>query len=299
MRAVEAADYGDTLVEAAVANSLGVSASGRRTACSLSSSAIAGEGDGTQTGFGFDIGRTVSDLDLEAVATEAVERAVRLLGAAPIPTARLPVILSPHVTASFVGILGMPLSGDSLSKGRSFFANRVGEEVAASLVTLVDDPTDAGAYAASAYDGEGVPTRRNVLVEGGRLLRFAHNIETARRVGGGARTTGSAVRGYMSPPGVGFRNLHLEPGDLSLEALMAKAGDALFVQSVSGLHSGVNPISADFSAGVTGLRVRGGQWAEPVREVTVASTFASTSTRSRSRRPASFDEIAAFVRATT
>jgi PmbA protein len=103
------------------------------------------------------------------------------------------------------------------------------------------------------------------------LRGFLHNAYTARRAG--TRTTASAVRGFKSTPGVGPRALHLLPGTLSPEAIMASVPEALYVQSVSGLHSGTNPVSGDFSVGATGLMVRGGAFAEPVREITIASTL--------------------------
>jgi PmbA protein len=109
------------------------------------------------------------------------------------------------------------------------------------------------------------------LVVDGRLLGFLHNLYTARR--SGAVTTGSAVRGYASTPGVGARALHLRPGAKSPEAIMAAVPEALYVQSVSGLHSGTNPVSGDFSVGAEGLMVRAGEFAEPVRELTIASTL--------------------------
>ncbi len=103
------------------------------------------------------------------------------------------------------------------------------------------------------------------------LTGFLHNVYTGRRAGGG--TTGSAVRGFASTPGVGVRALRLEPGVLSPDEIIARLPDALYVQSVSGLHSGTNPISGDFSVGAEGLLIRDGAFAEPVREVTVASTL--------------------------
>src|SRR5262249_30215287 len=141
-----------------------------------------------------------------------------------------------------------------------------------AAVTLVDDPTIADSFGASTNDGEGVPTRRLELVVGGRLDRFLHNSYTARR--GMTATTASAVRaGFKSPPGVGARSLHLIPGTLTPEQILASVPEALFVQSVSGLHSGTNPVSGDFSVGVEGLMVRDGAFAEPVRELTIASTL--------------------------
>jgi PmbA protein len=117
-----------------------------------------------------------------------------------------------------------------------------------------------------------VPTRRVDLIVDGVLRGFLHNMYTGRRAGSG--TTGSAVRGgYASTPGAGARALSLMPGTRSPEQVYAAAGDALYVQSVSGLHSGTNPVSGDFSVGAEGLMVRDGTLAEPVREVTIASTL--------------------------
>jgi PmbA protein len=175
------------------------------------------------------------------------------------------------VTRSVLGVLSSAFNGESMLKGRSLFTGRLGEHVAAPHVQLVDDPTDARAFGASQYDGDGVPTRANALIADGVLQRFLHNVYTGRRSGSG--TTGSATRSFASTPGVGVRALRLEPGPKSPAEIMRDAGDAFYVQSVSGLHSGTNPISGDFSVGADGLLVRNGEFAEPVREVTVASTL--------------------------
>jgi PmbA protein len=274
VRGVESASYGDAAVEAAVANSLGVEASTRRTSASCSAFAMAGEGTLTQTGSGFSAGRSFADVDAGEAARDAAERAVRLLGAKPIPTARLPVVLDPMVTRSVLALLGGALSGEAIVKGRSLFVGREGEVVAASGITLVDDPTFADAFAAVSHDAEGVPTRRVELIANGRLDAVLHNVQTAKRAGGRARTTGSAVRGgFKSPPGVGARALHLVPGELGHEEIVASVDHGLYVQSVSGLHSGTNPVSGDFSVGAVGLVIRDGELAEPIREVTVASTL--------------------------
>jgi PmbA protein len=274
VRGVESASYGDAAVETAVANSLGVEAATRRTSASCSAFAMAGEGTLTQTGSGFSAGRSVTDVDPHEAARDAAERAVRLLGATPIPSARLPVVLDPMVTRSLLALLGGALSGEAIVKGRSLFVGREGEAVAAPGVTLVDDPTRSDAFGAVTHDAEGVPTRRVELVADGRFDAVLHNVQTARRAGGHARTTGSAVRGgFKSPPGVGARALHLVPGALGAEEILASVDHGLYVQSVSGLHSGTNPVSGDFSVGAVGLVIRDGALAEPVREVTVASTL--------------------------
>jgi PmbA protein len=157
-------------------------------------------------------------------------------------------------------------------KGTSLFADRLGQHVAAPGFTLSDDPTRAEAWGASALDDEGLACRRTVLIEDGALQAFLYDTTSARRAG--ARSTASAVRaGYKSAPGVGGRAIYLEPGAMSPEQVLAHVGDGLLVQSLSGLHSGVNLVSGDFSAGAEGLLVKDGQLAGPVREITVASSL--------------------------
>lgn len=272
VRGVEGSGYGDGLVESAIANSLGIEARTRRTMCSAYSVAMAGDDDETQTGYGVTAGRSIGELDLDVVTRDAVERAVRLLGAKQVKSRRIPVVLDPLVTRSILGVLSSALNGEAALKGRSLFTGREGEVVAAPSVRLCDDPTDPRALGASTHDAEGVPTRNNCLIRDGVLQGFLHNVYTGRRAGVG--TTGSAVRGgFKSTPGVGVRAMRLDPGTKSPEELLAVFPEALYVQSVSGLHSGTNPISGDFSVGAEGLMVRNGALAEPVREVTIASTL--------------------------
>ena len=272
IRGVETAEYGDAAVEAAVASSTGVHAHVRRTVCSIYAYALAGEGAETQTGYGYSVGRHPDELDMAKASTMAAERATQMLGAKQPASRKITVVLDPLVTAQFLGVLSSALSGEAVLKGRSMFADRVGEAVAASGFTLTDDPTNPDAFGAAPFDAEGLATRRNALIHGGLLHGFLHNTYTGRR--SGSATTGSAVRGgFKSTPGVGARALSLVPGDKSQEELVAEVGEGLLVRSAIGLHSGANPVSGDFSVGVEGLMIRNGAVAEPVREATVASTL--------------------------
>jgi len=272
IRGVRTVSYGDGATEMALANSLGVEATSRRTVCSVSALTLAGEGVDTRTGYGFSVGREPSELDLAEAARMGAERAVRLLGATQPKSRKLAVVFDPLVASSILGVMSGALNGESVLKGRSMFATRLGDPVAGSHISIVDDPTNPAAFGAAGYDSEGVPTRPARLIENGRLARFLHNVHTGRRSGTG--TTGSAVRaGYRSTPGVGPRALHFEPGPSSPEELLRRADGGLFVQTITGLHSGASPVSGDFSVGADGLMIRDGALAEPVREVTVASTF--------------------------
>ena len=269
---IESAEYVDSRFEGAIASTTGVRNAGRETSCYLSTYAMATEAGETQTGFGFSVGREPGDLDIDKVAAEAGRRATRLLGATKPASERMTVVLDPWVTAQFLALLGYTLNGESVLKGRSLFAERLGDEVAAPIVTLVDDPTDPASFTATDTDGEGLACRRNVLIAGGTLDRFVHNAYTARRAG--TCSTGSAVRGgFKSTPGVGTQAVTLLPGGRSQAELVSDVGEGLVVQDVSGLHSGVNPVSGDFSTGAEGLRIRGGELAEPLREFTIASTL--------------------------
>jgi len=271
VKLVEAAEYGDGAAAAALANSLGVEASTRRTVASCTTSIIATDGDDQQTGYGFSVARTFDGLEPLVASSDAIVRATRLLGARQIPGRRIPVIFDPLVSASLISLVAAACNGESVLKGRTMFADRLGEQVAAPGVTLVDDPTIADAYGATAYDSEGVPTRRTEMIVDGVLSTFLQNIYTGRRSGSG--TTASGVRGTASTPGVGSRALTLAPGAQTPSELYSSVPEALFVQSLSGLHSGTNIVSGDFSVGATGLMVRNGEFAEPVREVTIASTL--------------------------
>ena len=273
---VDESDYADAWGESAVASTTGIRRSGRENGCYVSVSTLVDEGEGddaeTQTGFGFSVGREPGEFDLDRAATEAVERATRLLGATKPRSRSTTVVLDPFVTAQFLGVVSATVNGEAVVKGRSLFAERLGEQVASPLVTFVDDPTNPLAYTSTDVDGEGLAARRNVLIEGGVLRRFVHSSYSARRAG--TTSTGNATRGgFAGTPGVGCLALQLAPGERDQAALIADVDDGLLVQSVQGLHSGVNPISGDFSTGAAGLLISGGEVGAPVREFTIASTL--------------------------
>jgi PmbA protein len=269
---VDSATYGDARSSVAIASTTGVAAEYARTDVYAYVAALARTADETQTGLGLTQGRSFDSLDLAAAAQEAAVRATRLLGARKPATARVPVVFDPLVTASFLGVLASALTADAVQKGRSLFAERVGELVAHETFSLVDDGRLAEGPAAAPFDDEGVPTRRTAVVENGVLRGFLHNTETAARVG--ASSTGNASRsGYNASPGVAPSNLFLDGVTVPPTEILERAEGGLYVQDVSGLHSGTDPVSGQFSVGATGLWIRGGALTEPVREVTVSSTL--------------------------
>ncbi len=272
VRQVSSADYSDSRVEVALASTTGISSFRRRTNAFLSVDAIAGDGADTQTGSGFSIGRAPGDLVPDEAMDDAVARATRMLGAQKAQSSHCTVVFDPRVVSTLLAVVASALSGEAVVKGRSLFAGRIGESVAVGGVTLVDDPTDSRAYGSASHDGEGLACRRNVLISEGVLRMFVFDTVSARRAG--TVSTGSAVRGgFAGTPSAGCRALVLAPGAQGHDEIVAAVGDGLYVQSITGVHSGVNPVSGDFSVGAEGLKIEGGVLAQPVREVTVASTL--------------------------
>ncbi len=269
---LESADYADGIAEAAIVTTSGIREVGHETGASLVAFALAGDGSETTTGFGWSVGRGAAGLDPQRAGADAAQRALRMLGSTKPDSLNTTVVLTPYVTAQFLEILASTFSGEAVLKGRSLFADRIGEQVAPPHVTLIDDPTDPTAFTATRMDGEGLACRRNVLLAEGVVDGFVHNSWSARHMG--VASTGNTVRaGYASTPGVGCHAVRLVPGTLDHDAILAEVGDGVVVHEVIGLHSGVNPVSGDFSTGAEGRRLTGGTLGEPLREFTIASTL--------------------------
>jgi PmbA protein len=271
---VEDTIYADAISRVALANSNGFRGSYEQTHCYAYAYAFAGEGARLMTGLGVGTARGPEGLDAEAIGREAAERALALQGARQPRSRRGPVLLDPYVAASFASIIGGMLSAHAVQRGRSLFAGREGEQVAAAALQLTDDGCAADGLATAPFDGEGVPQQRTVLIDAGRLETFLFDRYTARVAG--RQSTGNGTRGsYRSPPSVGTTNTILGAGEASTEELARAAGEGFYVMDVTGLHSGVNPVSGTFSVGASGRLIEGGEIGAPVREVTLASDLVS------------------------
>jgi PmbA protein len=267
---VESASYGDAVVQVAIASSAGVNGGFSVTRAWCYSTALATQDGQSQIGVGIDSGRSLEELDIEPVAAEAADRAVRLLGATKPRTRTVPVVFDRMAAPSVIGVLLAGLSAEAVQKRRSLFADKLGERVGAPGLELIDDGRLLDGPGAAPFDDEGVPTRRNVLLSDGVLQLFLHNTASAAREG--ATSTGNAARAsFKSSPGISAHNVYFVPGDKDQAGLLAQAGEGLLVQDMTGVHSGANPITGDFSVGVSGLWFRNGELAEPVREATVAA----------------------------
>jgi PmbA protein len=162
------------------------------------------------------------------------------------------------------------LDAESVLKGRSLFADKMGQKIASCALTLTDDGRLPGGLGSLPWDGEGAATRRNVLINEGVLGLYLHNLRTAAEMG--AATTANASRGTAGNPGIGTFNLFPQPGGNSGESILAKMQSGVLITEIMGLHT-VNPVSGDMSVGASGIRIRGGALAESVDRMTFAGNL--------------------------
>ncbi len=273
---VEESSYVDQASRVAIVSTRGVEAYGEQTFCYVYLSAHARRGDEVQTGLGFDTGREPGELDATAAGHEAAGKAAALLGARPCPTGLYTVVLDREAAAAVIGVAARALSADAVQRGRSLFAGRLGEHIAANSFTLVDHGLHVDGMSTAPFDDEGVPRGVTPLVENGVLKGFLHDTYTAAREGAGARSTGNARRGgYRASPGVAPSNLILNQGEGTLDELLARAGSGVYIVGITGLHSGANPVTGEFSVGAYGHMIEDGTIGSPVREITIASDLVS------------------------
>jgi PmbA protein len=220
--------------------------------------------------------RRLVDLESpEAIGKEAARRTLRRLGARRVPTQQVPIVFAQEVAGTLLGSVFEAASGDAIWRGASFLAGKLGEQIAAANLTIVDDntmllPTGMGGFGTSPFDGEGLPSLRTVVVEKGELRNYLLNTYTARKLG--MKSTHNASRGLAGTPGTGCGNLYLEPGKLTPEQIIAEVHAGLYVTSLMGF--GVNVVTGDYSRGATGLWIENGALTHAVEEVTIAGNLA-------------------------
>ena len=254
-----------------LANSHGFVGEYRRSYCSVAAVPIAQTESGAmQRDYWYSVARTLSKLDApEKVGKIAAERTLRRLGARKAKTAQVPIIFDPMVSTSILEHIFEGVNGDSVYRGASFLAGQLGHKIAGDNVNIIDDGTIVGGFGTSPFDGEGVPTRRTVVVENGVLKSYLLNTYTAKKLG--LQTTGNASRGLAGTPGIGPGNYFLQAGSKAPKELIADVKEGLYVTEFLG--QGVNLVTGDYSRGASGMWISGGEFAYPVEEITVAGNL--------------------------
>ena len=258
--------------ETRIVNSYGLNLKHRDNMAVCYVNATAKESGRVSTGSGFKVTRNFDELDADAIAREAVEEALFMLKAAPVPSGTYRAIIDAKCMPDMLGAFDGVFSAESAQKGLSLLAGKEGEMIASEAVTLMDDPLLPGGLGSQPFDAEGVATRTKAVIEKGKLTTLLHNLKTARKAG--VKTTGNAAKsGYAGAVNVSPSNFFLAPGKKTLAELMQDMGDGLVITEVSGLHAGANAISGDFSLIAQGYTVKNGKKDQPVEQITVAGNF--------------------------
>jgi PmbA protein len=270
-------------------NSRGFAGEYRRSYCGFSATPIAQDAGGMQTGYWYSAARTPRLLeDPEEIGRIAAERALRKLGARRVQTCQVPVVFPPEASRGLMANLLHAADGDAIYRNASMFAGRLGEQVAGENITIVDDGTmvferlprngstaadgstlRVGGFGTSPFDGDGLPTRRTVVVERGVLKELLLNTYTARKLN--MKSNGKASRGLAGAPGIGGGNYFLEPGEQTQEQIVGEVKSGLYVLGTMGF--GVNLVTGDYSQGATGLWIENGELTHAVEEITIAGNL--------------------------
>ncbi len=262
------AGYGEGEGEVFIANSNGLSKTYKSSGVNIGVNVVAEKEEQKNTGGEYCSRRYFADLlPLDEIATKAAKKAWELLDPVMIPTQRASIIFDPSVAGSiFGGIIGA-LNGERVTQGASFLKDYLDKPFASPLLTLVDDGTRTKGLGSAPFDGEGVPTQKQVLIEKGVVKGFIYNTIVAHRAG--SASTGNASRGgFTSLPGIGTHNVYVEAGANSPEEIIKATDKGLLLKEVTGY--GIDSVTGNFSGGATGFWIENGEIKHPVQGVTIA-----------------------------
>ena len=271
IKRVRSSSFSETIFEKKIYNSYGIEISEKGTIYSAMVSAVAESNGDSQIAWSYNASRFLEDLDLEAVADEAVFTALSLLNSTGIKTKTMPVVFSPLISSQFLGTFSSTFTGDALIKDKTLFKGKENTSVASELITIVDDGRLKKGIATTTYDDEGVPTRKNVLIENGIFKGFLHNIYTGKKLK--TKSTGNGSRsGFRSLPHVETANLYIENGSVNLKEELKNYDEVFYITDVMGLHT-ADPISGEFSVGASGILYSKGECIRGIRGVTIADNY--------------------------
>ena len=263
--------YQDISYEVNLINTYGINCSFSATLYVLSLLALASDGTDNEISGESVEARFFDELNEEEVGRESARNAVSLLGARSISSRKIDLVIPPIIGAEIVSVISSMLLADSIAKGKSLFKNKIGDKVASDQITVIDDGILSKGLGTSPFDGEGVPPQKNILIDKGKLINIMHNTYTASK--SNKKSTGNATRSsFRGLPEVGPTNFFIETGTIKKVDLIRKVKDGLYIIDVMGMHT-VNPISGDFSVGVSGLLIENGEFSRPVREITIAGNI--------------------------
>ncbi len=272
IKRIRKAEVSFSETEIMISNSRGLRKSYRSTAVTAQLMLAAESNGEAQMGWGYGSGRFLRGVDVKRVGQEAAIRAVRLLGAKRAETTKGFVLLESSVASELLGILSASFSSENVQKGKSMLINKRNEKVYSELICIIDNPLLNEYTGSRPFDAEGIPSKKNIVVDRGVLKGYLYNLYTANREG--VKSTGNAIRsGIQSPPSVGISNFYIESSSTEhvrpYQELVEGIDRGLIVTEAMGMHT-ANPITGEFSVGVTGLWVKNGKIEHPVKEAAIS-----------------------------
>ncbi len=261
--------------EIIILNSKGFEGSFKATSCTAHITLAAEDKGDAQMGWGYAGSRRLSDIDFKRVGREAAERAISLLGARRARTCKTYVLLDTSVAAEFLSVLSSSFSADNVQKGKSLLIDKMDKQVFSDRINIMDNALVDYLLGSRPFDAEGVSSQKNLLVEKGVLRMYLHNLYTARK--GSTQSTANAVRGgIFTPPSVGISNLYIEASDerysYSFDELIKQMNQGVVVTEAMGVHT-ANPVTGEFSFGITGLWVENGEIKHPIKEAAISGNM--------------------------
>lgn len=261
---------GDSILE--IKNTKGLELNHRNNMAYIYASAVFKDGELSKTAGDFQVSADFKALDYKSLARKIVDDGIGMLGAKPVKTGKYKIVLQQEAMADLLEGYMSNFSAENVQKDLSALKGKLGEQIAVEQFNLIDDPFLPQGMASRAFDGEGVPTRKKNLIEDGKLATFLHNLKTAKKEG--IESTGNAYKSsYKGVIGISATNLYIEPQEHAFEEMLEAVGQGLLIKELSGLHSGINALSGQFSLLAEGFVIRDGKIAEPVNQITVAGNF--------------------------
>ncbi|KMK76612.1 peptidase U62 [Alkalihalobacillus pseudalcaliphilus] len=258
--------------ETFIANTKGLEKREKRNFIYIILSAVVKSGDEFKSAMKYWVTDDFSTFSPKEMAKEVVDEALSFVGASSIKSGQYPIILRNTAASSLLQVFSSSFSADDVQKGKSLLAGKLNETIGHSLITIIDDPHDRNGVASQTFDGEGVATAKQTIVENGVLLTYLHNSKTAQK--DGVKSTGHAYKpSYKGSISISPSNMYIQPGSESLQQLMESESETIVITDLQGLHSGANSITGDFSLAANGYLVRNGKIERPLDQITVAGNF--------------------------
>ncbi len=266
----DGSNWTDTVSTFVIANSNGFYGEQKFTRCGLSLSLLAEEKGVKQTNYWYTSKRFFDQLDsIEEVAKTAAKRTLQKLGSIKPETQTVPVIFDPQVGRDFLSIISSVILGSAIYRRQSFLLDDLNESVAVKGMTIIDDGLMKNGLGSRTFDDEGLPSRRNIVIENGVLKTWLTDTYTGRKLD--MKSTGNASRGVGSDPSPAVSNFYMEKGNYTPEEIIKSVKNGLYLTNVH--WTGINYITGDYSRGAEGVWIKNGKLDQPVQEFTVASNM--------------------------